>query len=510
MKFQLSSFGGLRLGVALLAVAIFSGCSEIPGTRVYFPHLTVNGQPAPMNLDTGAFSTLITNENMNALDVKYGKLPPGNAAERYLYSQPVNLSVGPENYTVRLPIYALPWVAHWPLAENMVGVIGWPEVRDNILRFDGAMHTISAVPAVPADTASWVKLKIYKNNLLLLEIPLPENKIGLVLVDTGSPEGIHLAELQFNTWKKAHPNSEQLIFDPYSPAANNFGDDLHDIIHDENYWADEVQLGGLTFSHMPLRKAWRMETQLVDYYMGTLGMYALGQMEMVVDYKSGWAYARTLKTPFKKGDWTVDESVHLNIEKLLMDAAEYNGRVGDYDSAIADYTQELQRDPQNGQAYASRGLAQELRGNYEAALADFHQAIGLNSGDPNFLNIFCYLMEQRLSPSAKEADETTQTFTQMVSTWPGGWSRRLGRFVAGDVNMDEAAILADAVTDHGSGVLGQRCEVYYFAGMLRLIKGDQAGARERFQKSLATGEQQFREYMLAGAELARLDAAAKK
>jgi len=454
-----------------------------------------------MNLDTGAFSTLITNENMNELGVKYGKLPVNKADEDFLYSQPVNLSVGSENYTVRLPIYALPWVARWPLAENMYGVVGWPEVRNNILRFDGATHTVSALPELPADTANWVKLKIYKDNLLFLEIPLSENKIGMVLVDTGSPEGIHLAEPQFNEWEKAHPDSKPLIFDPYSPVANNFRDDLHDIIHDENYWANEVQLGGLTFTHIPLRKAWRMEAQMVDYYMGTLGMYALGQLELVVDNKNGWAYARTMKEPFKKGDWTVDGSVHLNIERLLLNAADYNRRIGDEDSAMADYSQLIKSNAQNWNAYAGRGITREVQGDFVNALADFEHAGQLQTEDQEYTQLFCQLLRLRLGQSSAD-------FATNVHGWKKPWVKTIGQFILGGV--DEPALLAAAEKRDIETVNGQRCEAFYYIGALRLLHHDLAGARDFFQKSVATGEREYFEYQFAQAELARLDAATKK
>ena len=56
---------------------------------------------------------------------------------------------------------------------------------------------------------------------------------------------------------------------------------------------------------------------------------------------------------------------------------------GDYDRAIADYTQYIKLDPNNVTVYNNRGAAYNDKGDYDRAIADFNQAIKL---DPNFAN----------------------------------------------------------------------------------------------------------------------------
>ena len=70
-------------------------------------------------------------------------------------------------------------------------------------------------------------------------------------------------------------------------------------------------------------------------------------------------------------------------------AAEYNNRGndyldnGDYDRAIADYTQAIRLDPNDAWAYNNRGSAYYNKGDWDRAIADFTQAVRI---DPNFAN----------------------------------------------------------------------------------------------------------------------------
>jgi len=56
-----------------------------------------------------------------------------------------------------------------------------------------------------------------------------------------------------------------------------------------------------------------------------------------------------------------------------------------YEQAIADYTQAIRLDPDNTKSYFERGNVYDRQGDYEKAIADFSQAIKLN---PNFPTIY--------------------------------------------------------------------------------------------------------------------------
>jgi tetratricopeptide (TPR) repeat protein len=67
-----------------------------------------------------------------------------------------------------------------------------------------------------------------------------------------------------------------------------------------------------------------------------------------------------------------------------VDAIGYNNRgnsyrnYGDYDSAIADYTEAIRIDPKNASAYEERGDAYYLKGDYDRAISDYTGAIQID------------------------------------------------------------------------------------------------------------------------------------
>ena len=64
--------------------------------------------------------------------------------------------------------------------------------------------------------------------------------------------------------------------------------------------------------------------------------------------------------------------------------------LGDHDEAIADFTEFIQRRPQNAQAHYHRGLAHFDKGDYDSAIADFTHAFNL---DPNLSKAWSSCLE---------------------------------------------------------------------------------------------------------------------
>ncbi len=58
----------------------------------------------------------------------------------------------------------------------------------------------------------------------------------------------------------------------------------------------------------------------------------------------------------------------------------------DYDRAIAEATERIRIEPNNGDAFYNRGLAWDNKGEYDKAIADFNVAIRLNPNDPEGFN----------------------------------------------------------------------------------------------------------------------------
>ena len=120
-------------------------------------------------------------------------------------------------------------------------------------------------------------------------------------------------------------------------------------------------------------------------------------------------------------------------------------------------------------------MVREFLGDAAGALADYDQAITLNPAGATYSRLYRQLLQ--LQQGTVPAD-----FVQTVGGWQEGWTKTIGQFLTGQ--RDEAALFAAAEKSDQEPVTGQRCEAWYFAGQMRLLKGDQTGAREAFQKDV--------------------------
>jgi tetratricopeptide (TPR) repeat protein len=84
-------------------------------------------------------------------------------------------------------------------------------------------------------------------------------------------------------------------------------------------------------------------------------------------------------------------------------AEAYNNRgnayltLGDYDTAIADYTAAVQLYPEYAEAYGNRGVAYYAIGQYDAAIADFHEYERLTGGLESYMQDYIAEMEAALA-----------------------------------------------------------------------------------------------------------------
>ncbi|ACK67358.1 TPR repeat-containing protein [Rippkaea orientalis PCC 8801] len=86
-----------------------------------------------------------------------------------------------------------------------------------------------------------------------------------------------------------------------------------------------------------------------------------------------------------------------NLNELIIRGIE-KGIQGDYQGAIADFNQVILINPNEVEAYHSRGIAYIKLGNYSQAIADFNNALGLN---PNIPEIYQERAKIRLILSDK-------------------------------------------------------------------------------------------------------------
>jgi len=239
---------------------------------------------------------------------------------------------------------------------------------------------------------------------------------------------------------------------------------------------------------------------------GAIADYTQG---LALDPKNAFAYFWRGHIKAQKRDWdgaiadytqalTLDPK-HISLYYILGDAKFFKG---DLDGAMADFTQGLALDPKDANAYNGRGAVKQAKGDFTGAVADYNRAIALAIAPNDCYTLIC--REQTL----RQLGSTPTDFSQTVAGWKDGWLKSIGQYMTG--SLDEGGLLAAAAKGDAETVADKQCMADYFIGMMRLQSADTAGAREFFQKCLATDKQDFTEYQLAKAELARLDAAAKK
>ena len=156
----------------------------------------------------------------------------------------------------------------------------------------------------------------------------------------------------------------------------------------------------------------------------------------------------------------------------------------------------------NADAYSRRGVVREVLGDFSGALLDYDKVIKLKPADSDWERLYRQTLLWRLGRPPED-------FSKTLAGCKADWTKTIARFLAGQ--LDETAFLAAAAKKSGGETVSeQKALALYYIGMMRLSKGDTAGARDLFQKHRVAALKGDDEYEFAGAELARLDAGAPR
>ena len=146
---------------------------------------------------------------------------------------------------------------------------------------------------VPDDVrANWTPLQIDdKEEYLCVKLPADGGKPGgTILIDSGSPDGVSLAEKYWAAWKAANPHQ------PVTMAANYIAG--VGLFVTEQSWAYELSLNGVEFHNVPVQLSAAVSPAHRDpAYEGMIGLAALHSLNLVIDGKSNTAYVQTTDAP---------------------------------------------------------------------------------------------------------------------------------------------------------------------------------------------------------------------
>jgi lipoprotein NlpI len=180
-----------------------------------------------------------------------------------------------------------------------------------------------------------------------------------------------------------------------------------------------------------------------------------------------------------------------------------NQAKGDFDAATADYTKAIEFKPNLMDAYNGRACLRYDSHHFTDALADFRKVVKLDSSN-DYARFRVWLIRARQGHAEAATTELQTYLAGRTSGKPDDWASKIGHFLAGQ--MAEPEFLAAATNADKNTEAGQLCEAYFYAGSKQLFNGGKAAASTYFQKSIATGKNDFLEYFSAVEELKFLKA----
>jgi len=178
--------------------------------------------------------------------------------------------------------------------------------------------------------------------------------------------------------------------------------------------------------------------------------------------------------------------------------------LGDPDGARADADQAVALQPNSPDLVLNRAMLHDLLDLPAEARTDYEKAIAL-AEDKAVNVVWFYAQFHRDLLSRRLEGKPLNAYLADVLTWPDGWQKRIGLFLAGRINAD--SLLKDAaLAKHRPERANQECEARYFIGMTTLLAGDRAAAVRELERCVATNDLQTVEFGMARAQLRRLSA----
>ena len=177
--------------------------------------------------------------------------------------------------------------------------------------------------------------------------------------------------------------------------------------------------------------------------------------------------------------------------------ANFRRLVGDFDGAIADYGKVAELRPKLWLGVFCQAVTQQAKGELEVAVTDYDLALSIGTTDRDYIAPYREIALRQLHRGTPFAE-----MAKTVAGWKEGWSKSTGLYLI--EALPERDYFAKAGQGSATAASAQRCGALYFAGMTRLLAGDEAAARGFFEQCVATKQTNCDEFILARAEVARL------
>lgn len=276
---------------AFITLALFLRVLVSPADERIWVDANINGKPARLIFDTGADRLIVFRKGAERLGLRITNsplhfLPPPGAAVMGV-TELCKVTLWRTSRLASLASIDIPAYLH----TRADGVLGWQPIGQNIVMIDATALNVNFLSRVPEEVTAWTKLRVQTHSgHLFLKIPHESGRETVVLVDTGSEDGVALSAQRWREWKAVHTNQPATTLDSYfMPGAG--------LIVKETMWADNLSLGPLCVTDVPILEA--NPTQAApdpSKFEASLGLAALKRLDLVVDGKHCLAYVRTKET----------------------------------------------------------------------------------------------------------------------------------------------------------------------------------------------------------------------
>jgi len=199
------------------------------------------------------------------------------------------------------------------------------------------------------------------------------------------------------------------------------------------------------------------------------------------------ALAKALQGSFDAAIGDLDHAIDLanaapgESHKLFFERGRVKYFKGDFNGAIADFGHAMELKPDFGAALFFRGLAEEDKGQLDAAAADFAKAAPLGVPEAA-LWWWEAMMEGHHEDDANAGLAALQS--KALAGHPNPWLTELGNFLL--QKTTDTQVQADAQS--GKAAEHRQTQAWFFLGVSREFSGDAAGARQAYQQAAAGDE----------------------
>jgi len=168
--------------------------------------------------------------------------------------------------------------------------------------------------------------------------------------------------------------------------------------------------------------------------------------------------------------------------------------LGRYDESAALLDSAVERSPDSAHSQFARGVLDVIAARPEDALPRLRLAVEAG-GRSDFMHLYLWFAE-RLAGQGDEADERLRRALIESGEAETHWRLATAQHLLGEVSEAE---LLDAASrpDRRFRTIEKQCEATFYIGAKRLAEGDEKGAREMFERCIATRVRDFYEYHTA-------------